>query len=44
MLIPGQRLFEYEIIRLIGQGGFAIVYEARDRMLERRVAIKQLRL
>lgn len=44
MLIPGQRLFEYEIIRLIGQGGFAIVYEAQDRMLDRRVAIKQLRL
>ena len=44
MLEPGQRLFEYEIVRLLGQGGFAAVYEARDRMLERRVAIKQLRL
>jgi len=44
MLEPGQRLFEYEIIRLLGQGGFAAVYEARDRMLDRRVAIKQLRL
>lgn len=44
MLQPGQRLFEYEIIRLLGQGGFAAVYEARDRMLERRVAIKQLLL
>ncbi len=44
MLKPGQRLFEYEIIRLLGQGGFAAVYEARDRMLERRVAVKQLLL
>lgn len=42
MLEPGQRLFEYEIIRLLGQGGFATVYEAQDRMLDRRVAIKQL--
>jgi serine/threonine protein kinase len=42
MLESGQRLFEYEIIRLLGQGGFAAVYEAQDRMLERRVAIKQL--
>jgi serine/threonine protein kinase len=44
MLEPGQRLFEYEIVRLLGQGGFAAVYEARDRMLDRQVAIKQLRL
>jgi serine/threonine-protein kinase len=44
VLEPGQRLFEYEIVRLVGQGGFAAVYEARDRMLERRVAIKQLRM
>lgn len=44
MLEPGQRLFEYEIVRLLGKGGFAAVYEARDRMLDRRVAIKQLLL
>jgi eukaryotic-like serine/threonine-protein kinase len=44
MLEPGQKLFEYEIISLLGQGGFAAVYEARDRMLDRRVAIKQLRV
>ena len=42
MLETGQKLFEYEIVRLLGQGGFATVYEARDRMLDRRVAIKQL--
>ena len=44
MLKPGQKLLEYEIVRLLGQGGFATVYEARDRMLDRQVAIKQLRL
>ena len=44
MLSPGQRLFEYEIVRLLGRGGFAAVYEARDRMLDRPVAIKHLLL
>jgi serine/threonine protein kinase len=44
LLKPGQKLFEYEIVRLLGQGGFAEVYEARDTILERRVAIKQLLL
>ncbi len=42
MLEVGQRLFEYEIIRPLGQGGFAAVYEARDRILNRSVAIKEL--
>ena len=44
MLEVGQRLFEYEIIRPLGQGGFAAVFEARDRILNRPVAIKQLLL
>jgi tetratricopeptide (TPR) repeat protein/tRNA A-37 threonylcarbamoyl transferase component Bud32 len=44
MLTPGQRLFEYEIIRPLGQGGFAAVFEARDRFLDRHVAIKELLL
>lgn len=44
MLTPGQKLFEYEIIRPLGEGGFAAVFEAHDRLLDRRVAIKQLRL
>lgn len=44
MLSPGQRLFEYEITHLLGEGGFAAVYGAYDRMLDRQVAIKQLRL
>jgi serine/threonine protein kinase len=42
LLKPGDRIFEYDVIRLLGRGGFAAVYEARDRMLDRRVAIKQL--
>jgi serine/threonine protein kinase len=42
LLEPGQKLFEYEVIRLLGQGGAAAVYEAHDRMLDRQVAIKQL--
>jgi serine/threonine protein kinase len=44
LLKPGQRIFEFEIIRRLGQGGFATVFEAKDRMLNRRVAIKQLQL
>lgn len=44
MFKPGQKIFEYEIIRLLGQGGFATVFEAKDIVLGRRVAIKQLRL
>ena len=33
----------YEILRLVGHGGMGRVYEAHDRMLEERVAIKVLR-
>lgn len=42
MLAPGQKIFEYDVIRRLGQGGFAAVFEARDRLLDRKVAIKQL--
>jgi serine/threonine-protein kinase len=34
---------EYEILALLGQGGFARVYRARDRRLDRMVAIKVIR-
>ncbi|MEM7342876.1 MAG: tetratricopeptide repeat protein [Chloroflexota bacterium] len=44
MLAPGQKLFQYDIIRPLGQGGFAAVFEAKDRLLDRHVAIKQLLL
>lgn len=37
----GTRLSEFEIIGLIGEGGFGIVYLAIDHSLERRVAIKE---
>jgi len=46
---PKRRLLEqtlgaqYEIIRLLGQGGAGTVYLARERLLERLVAIKVLR-
>jgi serine/threonine-protein kinase len=34
---------EYEILTLLGRGGFARVYKARDRRLDRIVAIKVIR-
>jgi serine/threonine protein kinase len=34
---------EYEVLSLLGQGGFARVYKARDRRLDRIVAIKVIR-
>ena len=34
---------EYELLSLIGQGGFARVYKARDRRLDRIVAIKVIK-
>lgn len=38
----GHRLGQYYLVRWIGRGGFADVYEASDRFLRRRVAIKVL--
>ncbi len=41
-LLPiGTRVAEFEISRLIGQGGFGVVYEAWDHALERVVAVKE---
>jgi serine/threonine protein kinase len=37
----GAQLGEFEIIGLIGEGGFGIVYLARDHLLERNVAVKE---
>ncbi len=40
-LSAGARLHEFEIVDLIGEGGFGIVYLARDCVLERKVALKE---
>lgn len=40
-LSSGTRLQEFEIIGLVGHGGFGIVYLAHDHSLQRRVAVKE---
>jgi serine/threonine protein kinase len=40
-LAPGTHLEEFEIIRVLGAGGFGIVYLAIDHVLQRQVAIKE---
>lgn len=40
-LPPGTRLAEYEILSVLGEGRFGIVYLAMDHGLQRRVAIKE---
>ena len=41
MLPPGTRIHDYRIDRVLGEGGFGIVYLATDVVLERQVAIKE---
>src|SRR5512140_171654 len=38
-----ERIGEYQIKRLVGEGGMGKVYEAEERLTKRRVALKVLR-
>lgn len=40
-LTPGRRIGRYEIVSVLGQGGFGVTYRARDGQLDREVAIKE---
>lgn len=40
-LAPGTRLEQYELIRVLGSGGFGITYLAKDLFLNRNVVIKE---
>ena len=40
-LLPGQTIGRYEIVSVLGQGGFGITYRAQDIQLHREVAIKE---
>jgi len=40
LLSPGQPIANFEIVRWLGRGAFADVYEARQVLMDRRVALK----
>src|SRR4029079_3757809 len=39
-LLPGARVDDFEIVRMLGRGAFGIVYLARQISLDRQVALK----
>jgi serine/threonine protein kinase len=41
VLLAGTKLRNYEIVSILGQGGFGVTYRARDTTLGREVAIKE---
>jgi TolB-like protein/Flp pilus assembly protein TadD len=41
--LPGTVIGRFELVREVGRGGFGVVYEARDRELQRSVAFKLVR-
>jgi serine/threonine-protein kinase len=41
--MPIERIGEYEVRRMVGEGGMGKVYEAEERLSKRRVALKVLR-
>jgi serine/threonine protein kinase len=40
--VPWPELADFEILEVIGQGGMGVVYRARDKRLQREVAIKMI--
>jgi serine/threonine protein kinase len=40
-LAPGAELQQYRIVKVLGSGGFSVVYLAQDQMLEKLFAIKE---
>ena len=41
--LTGQSLGQYKVIRLIGEGGMAAIYQARQESMKRDVAIKVIK-
>jgi serine/threonine protein kinase len=39
-LVPGSKLGPYEVLSVVGAGGMAEVYRARDTRLGREIALK----